>query len=143
MHSYYLNIAILKYCTSVTRALLLPFPSLFLSSITLIPTPLFFVTSLSLDTPFKHFYFPFLLLSLGQFHQHSTISFYVRKLPVQFFLCLRFRFVLYWCKPTGAKAVCRMLMKLSPYLNVSFLSLCNFLRFVLAFHLFFLVSFYF
>jgi hypothetical protein len=28
------------------------------------------------------------------------------------FLCLCFRFVLYWRKPTGAKAECRMLMKL-------------------------------
>jgi hypothetical protein len=34
------------------------------------------------------------------------------------FLCLRFRFVLYWCKPTGAKAARRTLMKLSPGLAV-------------------------
>ncbi len=30
------------------------------------------------------------------------------------FLCLRFRFVLYWRKSTGAKAAWRTLMKLSP-----------------------------
>jgi hypothetical protein len=30
------------------------------------------------------------------------------------FLCLRFRFVLYWCKTVGAKAASRTLMKLSP-----------------------------
>ncbi len=30
------------------------------------------------------------------------------------FLCLHFRFVLYWRKPTGAKAVRRTVMKLSP-----------------------------
>jgi hypothetical protein len=50
---------------------------------------------------------------MGQIHQHSTCSFYVRKLRAQLF-CLRFRFVLYWRKPTGAKAVRKMLMKLSP-----------------------------
>ncbi len=53
-------------------------------------------------------------LSSGQFHQRSTHSFYVRKLRVGI-LCLHFRFVLYWHKPTGAKAVHRMLMKLSPH----------------------------
>jgi hypothetical protein len=30
------------------------------------------------------------------------------------FLCLRFRFVLYWRKPTGAKAARRTLVKLTP-----------------------------
>ncbi len=30
------------------------------------------------------------------------------------FFCLRFRFVLYWRKPTGAKAECKTLMKLTP-----------------------------
>ncbi len=32
------------------------------------------------------------------------------------FLCLRFRFVFYWCKPTGVKAVRRTLVKLTPVL---------------------------
>jgi hypothetical protein len=34
------------------------------------------------------------------------------------FLCLHYRFVLYWHKPTGAKAACRTLMKLSPGFTV-------------------------
>ncbi len=33
------------------------------------------------------------------------------------FLCLHYRFILYWHKPTGAKAAHRMLMKFSPGLN--------------------------
>ncbi len=49
----------------------------------------------------------------GQFHQRSTCSFYVRKLCAAF-LCLHFRFVLYWRKTVGAKAVRRTLLKLSP-----------------------------
>ncbi len=44
--------------------------------------------------------------------------FYVQLLRTQVaraaFLCLHLRFVLYWCKPTGAKAARRTLMKLSP-----------------------------
>ncbi len=48
----------------------------------------------------------------GQFHQRSTPSFYVRKL--QLFLCLRFKFVLYWPKSVGAKGAHRTLVKLTP-----------------------------
>ncbi len=33
------------------------------------------------------------------------------------FLCLRFRFVLYWHKTVDEKAECRMLMKLNPVLG--------------------------
>ncbi len=58
-------------------------------------------------------------VSRGQFYQCSMRSFYVRKLRMQLFLCLGFRFVLYWHKTTGAKAACRTLMKLSPGHHVS------------------------
>jgi hypothetical protein len=29
------------------------------------------------------------------------------------FLCLHFKFVLFWCKNIGAKAACKMLVKLT------------------------------
>jgi hypothetical protein len=49
----------------------------------------------------------------GQFHQRSTRSFYVHKFRTQPFLCLRFRFLLYWRKTVGAKAARGTLMKLN------------------------------
>ncbi len=57
-----------------------------------------------------------------QFHQRSACSFYVRKLRAQLFLCLHFRFVLYWCKTVGAKAACRTLVKLTPVFFLIILS---------------------
>jgi hypothetical protein len=50
---------------------------------------------------------------LGQFHQRSMGSFYVRKLRAQLLLCLPFRFVLYWRKTVGEKAAHRTLVKLT------------------------------
>ncbi len=52
--------------------------------------------------------------TLGQFHQHSTRSFYVCKFCAQLFLCLHYSFVLYWRKTVGAKDVYRTLLKLNP-----------------------------
>jgi hypothetical protein len=52
---------------------------------------------------------------MGQFHQRSTRSFYVRKLCVQLFCT----YVLGLHKPTGAKAARRTLMKLTPYVSIS------------------------
>ncbi len=51
--------------------------------------------------------------SRGQFHQHSTCSFYIRKLQTQLFCAYFFRFVLYWRKTVGAKAAHRTLVKLT------------------------------
>jgi hypothetical protein len=48
-----------------------------------------------------------------QFHQRSTRSFYVCNLR-EAFLCLHFRFLLYWRKTVGAKAARKTLVKLSP-----------------------------
>ncbi len=52
-------------------------------------------------------------LSRGQFHQCSMHSFYTRKLRAQVFLCLSFRFVLYWRKTVCSKAARRTLVKLA------------------------------
>jgi hypothetical protein len=55
------------------------------------------------------------MLSLSpQYHQHSTCSFYVRKLHAQLFCAYILGFVLYWRKTVGAKAAGRMLVKLNP-----------------------------
>ncbi len=62
-----------------------------------------------------------------QSHQRSTCSFYVRKLRAQLFWCLHFRFLLYWHKPSGAKAARKKLVKLTIGVNLTDILCATFL----------------
>ena len=48
-----------------------------------------------------------------QFHQHFTSSFFCTKVFGAAFLCLQVGFVIFWQKKIGAKAACKMLVKLT------------------------------
>jgi hypothetical protein len=47
------------------------------------------------------------------FHQHFMCGFFVQNFPLQLFLHLHFKFVLFWCKNICAKATQRIYVKLT------------------------------
>ena len=55
--------------------------------------------------------------TMCQFHQHFMSSFFCTKVFWAAFLYLRLRFVFFWRKDIGAKAACKMLVKLTTWAN--------------------------